>query len=64
MASKATPEQATAKFPLESLRKNCRAVFGVSLVTFVGATADLPDGEYAKEEIQSRIDAWRVKEAK
>lgn len=46
MASKATTEQAAAKFPLESLRKNCRAVFGVSSCVFAGATADLPDGEY------------------
>ena len=64
MATKVTAEQAAVKYPLESLRNNCRAVFGVSLVPFVGATADLPDGEYTKEEIQSRIDAWRVKEAK
>lgn len=64
MATKASNEQATVKYPLESLRNNCRAVFGVSLVTFAGATADLPDGEYTKEEIQTRIDAWRVKEVK
>lgn len=64
MATKATVEQAAVKYPLESLRSNCRAVFGVSLVTFAGATADLPDGEYTKEEIQTRIDAWCVKEAK
>ena len=57
MATKATVEQAAVKYPLESLRNNCRAVFG-------GATADLPDGEYTKEEIQTRIDAWRVKEVK
>lgn len=64
MATKATVEQAAVKYPLESLRSNCRAVFGVSLVTFAGATADLPDGEYTKEEIQTRIDAWCVKEVK
>lgn len=64
MATKASNEQAAAKYPLESLRNNCRAVFGVSLVTFAGATADLPDGEYTKEEIQTRIDAWCVKEVK
>lgn len=52
MASKATTEQAAAKFPLESLRKNCRAVFGVSSCVFAGATADLPDGEYTKEDIK------------
>ena len=52
MATKATVEQAAVKYPLESLRNNCRAVFGVSLVTFAGATADLPD------------DAWCVKEVK
>ena len=64
MATKATVEQAAVKYPLESLRSNCRAVFGVSLVTFAGATADLPDGEYTKEEIQTRIDTWCVKEVK
>ena len=64
MASKATPEQAAAKFPLESLRKNCRAVFGVSSCVFAGATADLPDGEYTKEDIKARIDAWAAKEVK
>lgn len=64
MATKASNEQAAVKYPLGSLRNNCRAVFGVSLVTFAGATADLPDGEYTKEEIQTRIDAWCVKEVK
>lgn len=64
MATKATPEQEAAKFPLESLRKNCRAVFGVSACTFAGATAELPDGEYTKEDIQARINAWAAKEVK
>ena len=64
MATKARNAQAAVKYPLESLRNNCRAVFGVSLVTFAGATVDLPDGEYTKEEIQTRIDAWCVKEVK
>lgn len=64
MATKATSEQAAAKFPLESLRKNCRAVFGVSACTFAGATADLPDGEYTKEDVQARIDEWAAKEVK
>lgn len=64
MASKATTEQAAAKFPLKSLRKNCRAVFGVSSCVFAGATADLPDGEYTKEDIKARIDAWAAKEVK
>ena len=64
MASKATPEQEAVKFPLESLRKNCRTVFGVSSCTFAGATADLSDGEYTKEDIKAHIDAWAAKEVK
>lgn len=60
MASKATPEQAAAKFPLESLRKNCRAVFGVSSCVFAGATADLPDGEFLKVAITACIPAFTV----
>lgn len=35
MATKVKAEQAAVKYPLESLRNNCRAVFGVSLVTFL-----------------------------
>ena len=64
MATKATTEQGAAKFPLESLRKNCRAVFNVSTCTFAGATADLPDGEYTKEDVQAHIEAWAAKEVK
>ena len=30
MATKVTAEQAAVKYPLESLRNNCRAVFGIS----------------------------------
>ena len=41
MASKATTEQAAAKFPLESLRKNCRAVFGVSSCVFAWAAKEV-----------------------
>ena len=56
--------QNTTSVQLESLRKNCRAVFGVSSCVFAGATADLPDGEYTKEDIKARIDAWAAKEVK
>ena len=56
--------QNTTSVQLESLRKNCRAVFGVSPCVFAGATADLTDGEYTKEDIKARIDAWAAKEVK
>lgn len=62
--TKVTPEQGAVKYPLESLRKNCRLVFGVTSCTFAGATAGLPDGEYTKEEIQARINEWAEQEVK
>lgn len=59
-----TSAAAAVKYPLDKLRQNALAVFGVTTSTFAGATSDLPDGEYSIEEIKSKISDWRKKGAK
>lgn len=60
----AATEQAVNKFALSKLRANCLKIFGVTSTVFAGATADLPDGEYTKQEIKTAIEKWLKKEAK
>lgn len=60
-ATSATQRQArhggAKKYPLESLAKNSRKLFGVSSCTFAGATAGL-SGSYTMAEIKSIIEEW------
>ena len=62
MAQKETVKTADAvntapKHSLGVLRKNCLALFGVTVSTFDGATHGL-DGEYTVEEIKEKINKW------
>ena len=46
------------KFPIEKLRSNCVALFGVTSSTFDGATLGL-NGEYSVEEMKKTIEKWQ-----
>lgn len=46
------------KFPIEKLRQNCLALFGVSSSTFDGATHGL-NGEYTVDEMKKTIEKWQ-----
>lgn len=50
--------EAVTKFPIEKLRQNCLALFGVTTSTFDGATLGY-DGEYSVDEIKKAIDKWQ-----
>ena len=50
--------ESAPKFPIEKLRQNCLALFGVTTSTFDGATLGY-DGEYSVEEIKKAIDKWQ-----
>ena len=57
--------KAEAKFPLETLRKDCMKLFRVSSSTFAGATVGLSgDKEYTIPEVKTHIDAWLKKGVK
>lgn len=56
-------ENTAPKFPIERLRKECIALFGVSSATFDGATAGL-EGEFTIEEIKTKIKDWLKKPIK
>lgn len=55
--------EATPKFTVEKLRKNCYTLFGVTQSTFDGATYGL-GGEFTVEEMKSAIEKWQKKEAR
>jgi len=46
------------KYPIEKLRYNCFALFGVTTSTFDGATLGY-NGEYSVDEIKKAIDKWQ-----
>ena len=46
------------KYPIEKLRYNCFALFGVTTSTFDGATHGY-HGEYSIDEIKKAIDKWQ-----
>lgn len=67
--TEAVSEQAEVKaekaFALGVLQKHCRALFGVPIVVFVGATAELDAGKkYTVSEIKNIITKWCSKEVK
>lgn len=45
-------------FSLESLQKHCKKLFGVSTVTFVGATHGIEQRGYTVEEVKNIITKW------
>ena len=49
------------KFPLETLRRDCMKLYGVTTSTFDGATLGMA-GAYGIEEIRSLLRAWKTKE--
>lgn len=53
--------QTLTKFPLETLRRDCMKLYGVTTSTFDGATLGMA-GAYGIEEIRSLIRAWKTKE--
>ncbi|MBR1532714.1 MAG: hypothetical protein IJ643_11715 [Eubacterium sp.] len=68
MARKVNPaggvtENTAPKFPIEKLREECIALFGVSSATFDGATVGL-SGEYTVEDIKTKINDWLKKPIK
>lgn len=50
------------KFTLENLGRHCRELFGVSTVTFAGATSGIEQKEYTVKEIKDIINKWCKKE--
>ena len=46
------------KFPIEKLRSNCVALFGVTSSTFDGATHGL-NGEFTVDEMKNVINKWQ-----
>lgn len=62
-ATKGILENEEQKFPLNILKHDCLRLYGVTLSTFVGATFDIPEGEYSIKEIESKIKTWLEKEA-
>ena len=64
MAEKTKGNGASAtKFPIDTLGKHSRELFGCSSTTFAGATAGLT-GEYTVEEMEKVIKDWSEKEVK
>ncbi len=61
-AEKPQPEPAVTpketKYPIERLRRECRALFDVSETVFMGATLGMA-GEHTVSEVQSKIEAWQ-----
>lgn len=57
-------KKAEAKFPLEVLKRDCVKLYKITSSTFVGATSNLPDGEYTIEEVRTVINKWLKKEVK
>lgn len=53
-AAPATPP----KFTVERLRRDCRALFGVTVSTYDGATYGLSE-EYTVEEMRNHIQKWQ-----
>ncbi len=51
------------KYKLDDLRKNCLALFNVTISTFDGAVTGLT-GEYTVIEIKNIIDKWKMREVK
>ncbi len=51
------------KYRLDDLRKNCLALFNVTVSTFDGAVTGLT-GEYTISEIKNIINKWKTKEVK
>ncbi len=58
-----TGAAAPRKFELSKLQENCRALFGVSTSTFVGATVGMK-GRYSVEEMKAHIEDWKKKGVK
>lgn len=54
---------AEVKYPIEKLQKNCKKLFGVSLCTFVGATAGMT-GEFSVKDMKEAISKWQKSEVK
>ncbi len=62
-AKKAVEKPLDKAFPLESLRKNCIKVFGVTTSTFDGAMSNV-SGPLTIAEARNIIDSWSKKGAK
>ena len=60
----AVAKKAETKFPLDTLRKDCVMLYGVTSSTFTGATMNLPDGAYTIEEVRTVVKDWLKKEVK
>jgi len=56
-------KNAEKKYKLDDLRKNCLALFNVTVSTFDGAVTGLT-GEYTISEIKNVIEKWKAKEVK
>jgi len=55
--------ESAPKFPIEKLRYNCFALFGVTTSTFDGATHGL-NGEFTVDEMKKTIEKWQNKAIK
>jgi hypothetical protein len=57
-ATPAVSGGAEAKFPVETLRKDCMKLYGVTISTFDGAFCG-KSGEYTIEEGRNVIENWK-----
>lgn len=62
MANKKSGEKLETTFPVNELRKNCKALFNVEVEVFDGAFHDVSLEEISKEEAQNKIKEWLGKE--
>lgn len=57
-ATPAAKVEKVTKFPIETLRKDCGKLYGVSTSTFDGAMFG-KSGEYSIEEVRGLIENWK-----